>query len=75
MASPEPDCLYKAEVITKGSEGVDLWQTTARKQSNGRAAKGETVYVIEDAGKGWVKIRYNGLEGLTQTKYLKEIEN
>ncbi len=75
VASPEPDCLYKAEVITKGSEGVDLWETTAGKQSNGRAAKGEIVYVIEDAGKGWVKIRYNGIEGLTQTKYLKEIEN
>ncbi|MDD6143867.1 MAG: hypothetical protein PUD16_10295 [bacterium] len=75
VASPEPDCLYKAEVITKGSEGVDLWQTTAGKQSNGRAAKSEIVYVIEDAGKGWVKIRYNGIEGLTQAKYLKEIQN
>ena len=75
VVSPEPECLYKAEVITKSNEGVDLWETTAKKKSNGQAAKGETVLVLEEVDKGWVKIRYGSAEGYTQSKYLKKLDD
>lgn len=66
--------MYQAIVSTeKNPLRVREWAVTGT--ILGSVPKGKTVDVLEDAGEGWLKIRYNELTGYASGAYLQRVQS